>query len=165
MLHELREIVQFTKGSAQQGLKTVLVTVVELDGSSYRRPGVRMSVREDGQMSGAVSGGCVEKEIIRQSESVFRDGVPKLMEYDGRYRLGCEGILQIFIEPFEVDDHFYELFEKQWQSRVPFRLRTYYSKRTGKEWGKYGVCIPRTKPIPLKVPDQPPVNSRFMSRT
>ncbi len=80
--------------------KAVLASVVALEGSSYRRPGVRMLLLEDGHMTGAVSGGCVEKEIFRQSESVFRTGIPKMMTYDGRYRLGCEGILYILLEPF-----------------------------------------------------------------
>ena len=64
-----------------------MATVVALDGSSYRRPGVRMLIVENGTFIGAVSGGCVEKEVFRQAEEVFRTGIPKMMTYDGRYRL------------------------------------------------------------------------------
>jgi len=125
MLHELKNIIQTAK---QAKTKTVFVSVVALDGSSYRRPGVRMSIQEDGTIVGAVSGGCVEKEILRQAQSVFKDAVPKLMVYDGRYRLGCEGILYILIELFEPSDDFFIAFEKQWKSRTSFDIQTHFSK-------------------------------------
>lgn len=128
MLHELKNIIQAAKDAKKQHHKTVFVSVVALDGSSYRRPGVRMSIREDGQMTGAVSGGCVEKEILRQAQSVFKDDIPKLMVYDGRYRLGCEGILYILIEPFAPSGDFFIAFEKQWKSRTAFDIQTYFSK-------------------------------------
>ena len=95
MTHELKAIFEQIEKVQQAGVKGVLASVVALKGSSYRRPGVRMLLLENGIMVGAVSGGCVEKEIIRQADSVFQSGVPKVMVYDGRYRLGCEGILAI----------------------------------------------------------------------
>ena len=70
MLHELQDIIRSAKIAKTQGLKTVLASVVSLEGSSYRRPGVRMSIQENGKMIGAVSGGCVEKEILRQEPIV-----------------------------------------------------------------------------------------------
>jgi len=54
MLHELKSIINFAKEARQQQLKTALATVVALDGSSYRRPGVRMGICEDNRMVGAV---------------------------------------------------------------------------------------------------------------
>ena len=105
MLHELKKIIKSAQLGETKGIKTCLASVVSLDGSSYRRPGVRMSVQSDGKMIGAVSGGCVEKEILRQAQSVFESNLPKLMVYDGRYRLGCEGILYILIEPFQPNHH------------------------------------------------------------
>jgi len=129
MLHELKDIVRSAKLAQQQGIKTALASVVSLDGSSYRRPGVRMSVQSDGKMIGAVSGGCVEKEVLRQAQSVFETGQPKLMVYDGRYRLGCEGILYILIEPFAPEASFYSAFEEQCASRKAFKISSYYSKK------------------------------------
>jgi xanthine/CO dehydrogenase XdhC/CoxF family maturation factor len=129
MLHELKNIFNAAKKATSKNLKTVFVSVVALDGSSYRRPGVRMSIQEDGVMIGAVSGGCVEKEIARQAQSVFKEGIPKLMVYDGRYRLGCEGILYILIEPFAPSEGFFLAFENQWKSRKPFTIESYFSKK------------------------------------
>tara|TARA_R110001632_G_scaffold19898_8_gene59852 strand:- start:5624 stop:6631 length:1008 start_codon:yes stop_codon:yes gene_type:complete len=128
MLHELKDIIRSAKIAKQQGFKTALASVVSLDGSSYRRPGVRMSIQENGKMIGAVSGGCVEKEVLRQAQSVFETNTPKLMEYDGRYRLGCEGTLYILIESFDPEDAFYDAFEKQCISRKPFSISTSFSK-------------------------------------
>ncbi|MFD0863579.1 XdhC family protein [Sungkyunkwania multivorans] len=128
MLHEFRDIILSAKIARERNIKTTLVTVVAVEGSSYRRPGVRMAVHEDGRMVGAVSGGCVEKEVARQAQSVFKDGVPKLMVYDGRYRLGCEGILYILIEPFEPKPDFFDAFEAQWKIRKPFEISSYFFK-------------------------------------
>ena len=132
MLHELKNIIWSAKIAKQQGIKTVLASVVHLEGSSYRRPGVRMSVQENGKMIGAVSGGCVEKEIVRQAQSVFESNIPKLMEYDGRYRLGCEGILYILIEPFNLEESFYDAFLMQCKSRSSFSISTSFSKEESK---------------------------------
>lgn len=129
MLHELKDIILTAKVNETKNQKTVFVSVVALDGSSYRRPGVRMAISEDGKMVGAVSGGCVEKEIARQAQSVFRDDIPKLMVYDGRYRLGCEGILYILIEPFNPAPDFYTAFDRQWRSRKSFEIKTFFSKK------------------------------------
>ena len=98
MTHELKKLVQAFTDAKERGLKSVLVTVVALDGSSYRKPGVRMLVLENGKMIGAVSGGCVEKEILIQSQSVFESTISKVMTYDGRYRLGCEGVYRDFFQ-------------------------------------------------------------------
>src|SRR5680860_1430686 len=133
MTHELKKIIQAFKYAKAKKLKTVLVTVVALEGSSYRRPGVRMLIRDDGRTVGAVSGGCVEKEIVLQAQSVFAGGIPKMMTYDGRYRLGCEGILYILIEPFEPETEFFTAFDGMLQKRNPFGVTSYFSKTEGSD--------------------------------
>ncbi len=100
MTHEFKKIIKGHQNAQNLGLQSVIATVVALNGSSYRRPGVRMLITENGNMIGAVSGGCVEKEILKQSFSVFKTGMSKVMTYDGRYRLGCEGVLYILLEIF-----------------------------------------------------------------
>ena len=128
MLHEIKNIIRAAQSAESNGIKTVLASVVSLDGSSYRRPGVRMSIQENGEMIGAVSGGCVEKEVRRQAQSVFETGASKLMVYDGRYRLGCEGILYILIEPLELSKDFLSAFYKQCESRKGFTIDSWFSK-------------------------------------
>lgn len=125
MTHELKTIIQHFEARQE---KAVLATVVALDGSSYRRPGVRMLIFENGDMIGAVSGGCVEKEVLRQVQSVFTTGVSRVMVYDGRYRLGCEGILYILLESFQPDHSFLTEFWKTIENRKPFHIRSFFQK-------------------------------------
>ncbi|MGB6150613.1 MAG: XdhC family protein, partial [Pricia sp.] len=131
MTHELKKIIQAYRAANVKQLKTVLATVVALEGSSYRRPGVRMLIREDGKSIGAVSGGCVEKEVFAQARSVFADGLPKVMTYDGRYRLGCEGILYILIEPFQPEAEFLRAFDGVLVSRQDIQITSYFLKQEG----------------------------------
>lgn len=131
MTHEFIDIVEAYKQASSQDLATVLVTVVGLNGSSYRKPGVRMLISQDGKMTGAISGGCVEKEIERQAKTVFHSGIPKLMTYDGRYRLGCEGLIYILIEPFKPSQDFLNTFAEAITLRLDFRIESYYSQEVG----------------------------------
>lgn len=128
MTHELKRIVQQYEKRQE---RAVLASVVALDGSSYRRPGVRMLIFENGDMVGAVSGGCVEKEVLNQAQTVFSSGMPKVMVYDGRYRLGCEGILYILLEPFEPDATFLKQFWDCIESRNTFQITSYFKKEYG----------------------------------
>lgn len=131
MTHEIKSIVQGYLNATHLGLECVMATVVDLDGSSYRRPGVRMLITEHGQMTGAVSGGCVEKEILKQSHSVFSSGVAKMMTYDGRYRLGCEGTLYILIEKFKPSTEFLNAFDDTVKERNSFEITSTYLRTDG----------------------------------
>lgn len=131
MTHEFKDIVNQAEIAGKKGIKSVLASVVALDGSSYRKPGVRMLILEDGKMIGAVSGGCVEKEILLQSESVFKTGESKIMTYNGRYRLGCEGVLYILIELFEPNTAFKEVFSNTLKKRNSFEIWSYFNKKEG----------------------------------
>ncbi|WP_418604100.1 XdhC family protein [Hwangdonia sp.] len=131
MTHEFKNIVEEASIAKSKGLKSVLASVVALDGSSYRRPGVRMLILENGKMIGAVSGGCVEKEILLQSETVFKTGESKMMTYDGRYRLGCEGILYILLEVFNPNESFRNAFQNCLKERNTFEIQSYFEKKEG----------------------------------
>lgn len=128
MIHEVKEIFKKAISNQKKGLKNVLATVVHLDGSSYRKPGVRMLIAEDSSTVGAVSGGCVEKEIILRAASVFKENKAKIITYDGRYRLGCEGILYILIEPFLVSDKLNAVFLQNYRNRKAVKIISSYQK-------------------------------------
>lgn len=131
MTHELKHIFTAYQTIKKSGNKAVLATVVALEGSSYRRPGVRMLILDNGKMIGAVSGGCVEKEVQRQAESVFSSGITKVMTYDGRYRLGCEGILYILLEPFIPNETTIKTFWQTVKERKSFELVSYFTRQEG----------------------------------
>ncbi len=131
MTHEFKKIIEQALLAKSKGLKSVLASVVDLDGSSYRSPGVRMLILENDTMIGAVSGGCVEKEVLLQAQSVFENGQSKMMTYDGRYRLGCEGVLYILLEEVNLNESFKEVFFKCLKDRKSFRLLSEYRKEKG----------------------------------
>ncbi|MFY9241649.1 MAG: XdhC family protein [Polaribacter sp.] len=140
MIHELKEIIHQAVINQKKGLKNVLASVVYLEGSSYRKPGVRMLISEDLNSVGAVSGGCVEKEIIQRAKTVFKDDKPKVITYDGRYRLGCEGILYILIEPFFISDNFLEAFLNSSKRREAIKIDAYFIKED-EAFGDFGSII------------------------
>ncbi|MEB8345456.1 XdhC family protein [Flavobacteriaceae bacterium KMM 6898] len=140
MTHELKKIIHEYQHAKDRGIKAVLATVVALDGSSYRRPGVSMLLLENGKKVGAVSGGCVEKEVVQQAKSVFASNIPKMITYDGRYRLGCEGILYILLEPFYPKEPFLGAFDNCLKKRANFKLRSYYNKMAG-EFNGLGTVV------------------------
>jgi xanthine dehydrogenase accessory factor len=137
MLHEVKEIIQQAIINQKKGLKNSLVTVVALDGSSYRKPGVRMLISNDDSYIGAVSGGCVEKEIMKRAQTVFANEQAKIITYDGRYKLGCEGILYILIEPFFISNAFLQSFSFAIENRETLKIESYFKKQDD-TIGNYG---------------------------
>ena len=140
MIHELKEIINQAVINQQKGLKNVLATVVYLEGSSYRKPGVRMLISEDLKSVGAVSGGCVEKEIIYRAQTVFADNKPKIITYDGRYKLGCEGLLYILIEPFLLSNQFTSQFSEANSNRETIKIESYFTKEN-EAFGNFGSVV------------------------
>ncbi|MCY1720923.1 XdhC family protein [Prolixibacteraceae bacterium Z1-6] len=140
MTHEIKHLFETLAAWQQSGKKAVFVSVVALNGSSYRRPGVRMLIREDGEYAGAVSGGCVESEIERQAQSVFINNKAKIISYDGRLRIGCEGIITILIEPVFLSSELLLDFEKQLENRRPFKLESTFRNEVG-EYSDVGSVL------------------------
>jgi xanthine/CO dehydrogenase XdhC/CoxF family maturation factor len=99
-----------------------------------------MLISEDLSTIGAVSGGCVEKEIIHRAKSVFLENTSKIITYDGRYRLGCEGILYILIEPFQVDTKFLNRFYEAIKNRESIEILSYFIKKDD-AFGNFGTHI------------------------
>jgi xanthine dehydrogenase accessory factor len=75
-----------------------LATLVRVEGSSYRRPGARMLICDDGRTIGSLSAGCLEEEVACRAHEVLRSDVPVLISFDTRRRFGCAGKIDIFIE-------------------------------------------------------------------
>jgi xanthine dehydrogenase accessory factor len=106
-MKEIQAIIQAFEEAQQKGKQTALATVVHVQGSSYRRPGARMLITQDGQLTGAISGGCLEGDALRKALLVMERQQPMLVTYDTTDEddaklgvgLGCEGIIHIVIEP------------------------------------------------------------------
>jgi xanthine dehydrogenase accessory factor len=111
-MKEIKDIVAAFDQAEQEGKQTALATVVNLEGSAYRRPGARMLVTEDGKLTGAISGGCLEGDALRKAQLVMVQKKPMLVTYDTTddddaklgVGLGCNGIISILIEPVNTAD-------------------------------------------------------------
>lgn len=100
------------------GYQVTLVTVVQTWGSAPRPPGALLAVRDDGLVSGSVSGGCVEDDLIARTKAGYesvREGAPALtapamiaygvsQEEAARFGLPCGGTLRLIQEPL-LDTH------------------------------------------------------------
>jgi xanthine/CO dehydrogenase XdhC/CoxF family maturation factor len=75
-----------------------LATLVQTEGSTYRKPGARLLVDSDGFTLGVLSGGCLEEEIGRHGKKVIADGSPVLLSFDTKRLYGCDGQLTILLE-------------------------------------------------------------------
>jgi xanthine dehydrogenase accessory factor len=76
-----------------------LATLVQTEGSTYRKPGARLLIDSDGRTVGVLSGGCLEEEIARHGQKVIEDVSPVLLSFDTKLLYGCDGQLKILIEP------------------------------------------------------------------
>ncbi|RYY30491.1 MAG: XdhC/CoxI family protein [Sphingobacteriaceae bacterium] len=112
-----------------------LATVTEVEGSSYRRPGARMLVTEDGQLTGSISGGCLEGDALRRARKVMLTGQSETIIYDSTdieedlqhgAQLGCEGTIHILLEQVDYADpnNPVELLRKTFRQDFPVVLIT-----------------------------------------
>jgi xanthine/CO dehydrogenase XdhC/CoxF family maturation factor len=111
---EINDIIRAYDVAVSSGQQTALATVVQVEGSSYRREGARMLITETGQLTGAISGGCLEGDALRKALLAMAQNRPMLVTYDTNDEddatiglgLGCNGIIQVLIEPINATiDH------------------------------------------------------------
>jgi xanthine dehydrogenase accessory factor len=100
------EVLRSATSWFKSGHAVTLATVVKTWGSAPRPLGAMLAVRGDGQLSGSVSGGCVEDDLIeRVREHKLASGKPEVVTYGvtkeqaDRFRLPCGGTLQLVLEP------------------------------------------------------------------
>jgi xanthine dehydrogenase accessory factor len=89
-----------------EGSKVVMATVTRTWGSAPRPVGSLVGVREDGAISGSVSGGCIEDDLIaRMREQALAQDAPRVVRYGvsgdeaARFGLPCGGTLELVLEP------------------------------------------------------------------
>ncbi|MGN8829969.1 XdhC family protein, partial [Paenibacillus barengoltzii] len=87
----------------------VVATIVDVDGSAYRREGARCLIHADGEVTGILSGGCIEEDLREHAQEVLRILEPRKLLYDFRIGedevwgtgLGCNGAITVWLEPFD----------------------------------------------------------------
>jgi xanthine dehydrogenase accessory factor len=149
-MKEIRDIIKAYEQAQNAGKQTALATVVHVEGSSYRRPGARMLIEDDGQLTGAISGGCLEGDALRKALLVMSEKRSRLVTYDTMddddakfgVGLGCNGIIQVLIEPINETDpnnpiqYLIAINEK----RQKAALVTLFSLQDKKD-PQYGTCL------------------------
>jgi xanthine dehydrogenase accessory factor len=114
--------------------QAALATVVRVRGSSYRSPGARMLITDDGKWVGSISGGCLEGDALRKARQVMLENAPKTVTYDTREEsnqnlgigLGCNGVIDILIEPLSEKNHSIQLYERIVKANQPIVLATIF---------------------------------------
>jgi xanthine/CO dehydrogenase XdhC/CoxF family maturation factor len=110
-MRETQAIIDAYRRARAEGVRAALATVVRVEGSAYRRPSVRMFITEKGETTGVLSGGCLERDVCERAAQVMRTGEALVVRYDSTSKddivfglgMGCNGVVEILIEPVNDD--------------------------------------------------------------
>ncbi|RMF31192.1 MAG: XdhC family protein [Bacteroidetes bacterium] len=111
-MKEIREIIRQYDAAERGKHRFALATVVHVEGSSYRKEGARMLVREDGIWTGGISGGCLERDALRKAQFALLKDRAQVVTYDTTLEdekqigvgLGCNGIIDVLMAPIRSED-------------------------------------------------------------
>ncbi len=99
-----------------RGHAVTLGTVVRTWGSAPGPPGSMMVIRDDGQVAGSLSGGCIEDDLIgRVARGELAARLPQVTTYGAtaeeaqRFGLPCGGSVQVVLEPLSAQSGLREL--------------------------------------------------------
>jgi xanthine dehydrogenase accessory factor len=106
-MSEIADVLAAIESLSAKGERMALATIVAVRGSTYRRPGARLLVPEDGTPVGNISGGCLEGDVADMARVVMEEGRARLAAWDltadddavWGLGLGCNGAIEVFIEP------------------------------------------------------------------
>ncbi len=110
------EVIRTALDWRSRGHRVVMGTVVRTWGSAPRPPGSLMIIRDDGQVAGSVSGGCIEDDLIgRVARGELAGSKVEVTTYGAtaeeaqRFGLPCGGSVQLVLEPLTAASHLREL--------------------------------------------------------
>jgi xanthine dehydrogenase accessory factor len=103
----VHDVIEDVDAWVARGDRVALATVVETKRSAPRPPGTKMAVNDRGEVSGGVSGGCVEGAVVSIAEDVLDGGEPRLLHFgiadEQAWDVGlpCGGEIAVWVERFE----------------------------------------------------------------
>ena len=103
----MRDVLADVDAWTARGDAVALATVISVKRSAPRPPGSKMAVNEHGEISGAVSGGCVEGAVVEVAEKVLAGGEPQLLHFgiadEEAWEVGlpCGGEIDVYVERYE----------------------------------------------------------------
>ncbi|MFC3476791.1 XdhC family protein [Halobacterium litoreum] len=87
-----------------------VATVVDVEGSAYRRPGAKLVAPGDDDALGAITAGCLEGPVASLAADARESGTAAVETFDlmdgdeWGLGLGCNGVIDVLVEP--LDDSF-----------------------------------------------------------
>src|SRR6266850_2087353 len=138
------EVLRTAEAWRKQGRPVALGTIVKTWGSAPRPVGAMVAIRDDGQVVGSVSGGCVEDDLIDKVKArVVAASKPELVTYGvtneeaTRWGLPCGGTLQLVLEPLNDHSRIAELLDRISQQQLVKRRLEMDSGRATLEPGRW----------------------------
>ncbi len=138
------EVLRTAQAWRRGGQRVALGTIVKTWGSAPRPVGAMVAVREDGQIVGSVSGGCVEDDLVdKVKEKIFAQRKPQVVTYGvtneeaTRWGLPCGGTLQLVVEPIEEHSGMAELLKEIESGRLVRRSLDLESGKAGLQPGRW----------------------------
>jgi xanthine dehydrogenase accessory factor len=104
----MKDVLQDVDAWTARGDAVALATVVGVKRSAPRPPGAKMAINANGEISGAVSGGCVEGAVVVVAEEVLQTGTPQLLHFgiadEEAWDVGlpCGGEIDVWVERYEA---------------------------------------------------------------
>jgi xanthine dehydrogenase accessory factor len=136
-MKEQKSIIEAYKKIDFTKRKIALATVVKVRGSSYRSPGARMLITDEGTWVGSISGGCLEGDALRKARQVMNDGKAITVTYDTREEsnqnlgigLGCNGVIDVLLEPIDASNphNAISIFQTLIEIKEPIAMATVFS--------------------------------------
>jgi xanthine dehydrogenase accessory factor len=103
----MREILSDVIRWRKEGKPVALATVTKTWGSSPRGVGAKMAFTPNGDISGSVSGGCVENAVVEAGIKALKSNQPKLLHFgvsnESAWDVGlaCGGSIDVFVQPLD----------------------------------------------------------------
>ena len=104
----MRELLPVIDRWRAEQKRVALATVVKLYGSAPVPLGSKMAISSAGEMTGSVSGGCVESAVAQEALAILESGRPRLLVYGiadelaQSVGLACGGTIEVFVEPLSA---------------------------------------------------------------
>ncbi|ELY59613.1 XdhC family protein [Natronococcus jeotgali] len=109
------EVYQQIEQALAANSQFAVATIVDVEGTAYRRPGAKMVIESDGTSHGGITAGCLHDPLQKDANAVLESGSSTIVTYDltnddtWGLGLGCNGVIDVLIEP--VDDSWQQVVD------------------------------------------------------
>src|SRR5262245_58782161 len=153
----MRDVMDTIEQWQTQGQPVALATVVQTWGSSPRQAGAKMALTPGGQMTGSVSGGCVEGAVYDEGVAALKSGAARLLHFGvadetaWEVGLACGGSIDVFVQP--LPRNFFTAERGALEENVAFAVVTVVNGpaellgkavlagEAGLRWGSLGAAL------------------------